>query len=261
MDRSRTFVKRGRTSTAAIVDELHATAIPDSETADTLWKLVDKNADGVLSRSEFSHAVAVIKKQAADDVSKRLELESGLEQSKRRSSFLCAIVGFLVLTVTILLAGNGALVYGLLEATKETHISASPPEGHQPTRLVDTNANSVSTATATRHVDLVDLPSHPEYLDTLTELTFDHGGTMLGFKIVGFAYYNSTDLDLYLQPEYTMHITPANFVLSAGHGLPSDRRRRLQVGEISIPVGIGIAAAGGIITDSLKGIWNWAWGR
>jgi hypothetical protein len=45
MQKSRTFVKRGRTSTAAIVEELQANAVPDAQTADTLWKLVDKNND------------------------------------------------------------------------------------------------------------------------------------------------------------------------------------------------------------------------
>jgi hypothetical protein len=39
MNKSRTFVKRGRSSTAAIVEELQSSCIPDADTADSLWKL------------------------------------------------------------------------------------------------------------------------------------------------------------------------------------------------------------------------------
>jgi hypothetical protein len=96
---------------------------PDCPWIDTLVHRVDKNNDGVLSRAEFAHAIAVIKKSAADEVAKKLELEKGLEQSQRRSKFLWSLVLFLVPVVAILLAGNAGLVYGLLEVTKDTKIN------------------------------------------------------------------------------------------------------------------------------------------
>jgi hypothetical protein len=150
MNRSRTFVKKGRTSTAAIVEELQAAAIPDSETADALWKLVDKNNDGMLSRAEFAHAISVIKKQAADQVAEKVELEAGLLQSKRRSNLLCAIVAFMTIMIGILLAGNTGLVYGLLEMTKETKVEGG-------VLFAKSGGNVISTAEATFRVNATNL--------------------------------------------------------------------------------------------------------
>jgi hypothetical protein len=170
---------------------------------------------GVLSRAEFAHAIAVIKKQAADDLGQKMALEDSIQQSRRRQSFLCAVVGILILTVAVVLGGNVALVYSLIEATKETKVKHNETSGGRLSTLVDTRGNVVATASSSHAFSLLDLPSRREsgyHYNNLKKIKLalknnaTGGVEEVGFDVVGYRWYNSTSMDLYLATQRTLHI-------------------------------------------------------
>jgi hypothetical protein len=94
-------------------------------TSTDFFNLVDQDGSGTISRDEFEHVFKVINQHVSDEHAKEDVMTHQVVKAKRRSKFLFVIVGVLVSLVAVLLAGNTGLVYGLLEATKETRMISS----------------------------------------------------------------------------------------------------------------------------------------
>lgn len=137
----------------------------------------------------------------------------------------------------VFLAGSTlAVVY-----TRETHVdsNSSGPV------LVDNDDHAVSTGTAYAEVNLRTLPLNGPGFDynLLNDVRLPLGGRNLGFKVVGYEWYNTTDMDFFLAnfgPEgLTLHISNGSLIVSEGataaafFGDASEQadRRRLSIAK------------------------------
>jgi len=138
-------------------------------------------------------------------------------------------------TLVILVAMTMSVISGgIVIATRPTHVTGG--------RLVDSVGSSVGTAKLISFIDTKTLPargadfeySEIEYvkLDVTDPSTGSRVGKM-GLRLLGYHWYNSTDMDLFLETGYTLHIAKHTLALAPTkrdeYGLtpPEDRRRKL----------------------------------
>lgn len=114
----------------------------------------------------------------------------------------------------VFLAGSTlAVVY-----TRETHVdtNSSGPI------LVDNNDQTVATGSVQRMIDFTDLPSRgPDFpYNQISDIKLNLGGRKLGFKVVGYEWYNTTDMDMFLAnfgPDgLTLHMSNTSLTLGEG---------------------------------------------
>jgi hypothetical protein len=257
---SRTFVKKGRNSTAAIVDQIRGEGT-DTSAAENLWSLVDKNKDGVLSKGEFAQAVAVIRKQVADDIQRTAEVEEREQKATRRARFFCCISAILGLIVLVLLAANTALTYWLIDITKEvkttpvpvtvlSEAGPAPKTSKGTTRLTAPDGRAVATSRAGETFMLGELPmlasrsaySKIEYLHFPLNMYEDGSLVQVetGFRVESWIWYNTSAMDWMLSEGGVLNIRngtsrfslpDTNATAYDDDGAASRRARALSLGR------------------------------
>ena len=101
------------------IDE-HDLAEKTNVRAERMFAKVDVDGDGVLSQGEFQSLYKAIEKEVHAEHVKEAHLTQEQSAARRRLKLLRGLSAVLILLVAVLLGGNAALVYALLEATKET---------------------------------------------------------------------------------------------------------------------------------------------
>jgi len=120
--------------------------------------------------------------------------------------------------------------------TRPTHTGGDDLSGG--TTLLAKNGEVVATATYEEEVSLAELPSQGASSDIYAQIKrvgWDTGaGAVIGFTVSGYVWYNTTDMDLFLDAGYTLHIADGDLHVSEGCcDLPdmssgiAQRRRRM----------------------------------
>ena len=200
---------------------------------DDLYTTIDADGDGVLSKPEFAKMYKLMKAKMDAEQKAAEDTHVKLTKSQRRGRLLCAGVSMAVPIMLILLLGNMGLVYTMLEMTKEVRTQNDGPDGGT---LVDANKHAVKTASVSTSLALWKLPILGETFD-YSSLDYVQlmlmGRGKVGFRTIGYHWYNTTDMDVFLERDQTLHITATTRVLAPtvtdDLGLtPIARRRNLQ---------------------------------
>ena len=104
----------GRATTALFDQVRDIDSEQGAVTADTLFANLDRDRDGIITKVEFRKMFEVVKAQVAKD-------HMLLTRSNRQKKMLLIGSSVLLLVVLILLGSIAALLYSMLEATKEMH--------------------------------------------------------------------------------------------------------------------------------------------
>ena len=140
----------------------------------------------------------------------------------------------LLAIVLAIIASTGAILAVVLTPV---HTSAENAIGG--TTLLDRDGEVVATATIEEAVDLAELPSQGADSTLYSQIKrvgwTTTNGARMGFTVSGYVWYNLTDMDIYLDAGYTMHIAGGADGLSVSDGivLPEmaggiAQRRRLE---------------------------------
>jgi len=123
-------------------------------------------------------------------------------------------------------------------ATRELHaMPMSRNQGSQGGQLVGPNNEPIAAAQMVLHRPLTDLPNSA--LDKLQSINFEVNGVKRFFHVAGYAWYNTTDMDLFLTLGYTLHVTSGESYLVPGihmDGLEERRRRMFFCGGLCLVV-------------------------
>ena len=102
--------------------------------------------------------------------------------------------------------------------TRPTHTGGDDLSGG--TTLLAKNGEVVATATYEEEVSLAELPSQGASSDIYAQIKrvgWDTGaGAVMGFTVNGYVWYNNTDMDLFLDAGYTLHIADGDLHVSEG---------------------------------------------
>ena len=189
-----------------------------------------------------------------------------------------AIIGAtIVLLFSMVLLGGSTMA---IVFTRETHVdtNSSGPI------LVDNNNQVVASGTVVHSTPLHLLPAQEgnDY-SSLTVVQVPPslvGGTTIGFKVVGYAHINQTDMDLFLvsldSDGLTLHISNGTLTLSEGtpaswfvtYDAPERRRLSMSRGRqlaapaawcLANPIACGVAI--NVISNVVTEAGKWAWGK
>jgi len=223
-------------------------------TMDSLFSEIDRDGNGSISKEEFSRVFGVIRDSVHEEHEK-------LARSKRKSAILCTAVGMLVAFLGILLAGNTGLVWWMIRLNKDTHIMGNSSE------LVDSTNHLVGTGKVATVRDIVQAPAQgAEYdysqIESVSMTVIDSDSNLpgkLSLRSIGSFWYNSTDMDFFLETGLTLHISKglmrlAPTLKNAFGATPAARRR-----ELFLCAGVCIGAV--IFASAYVGAVAYAWAR
>jgi hypothetical protein len=174
---------RASTHTQAINQEFKKGKV-DGLNDEELWKLIDVDGNGTISRDEFKKMCSVLRQRVVRDHEVEGQLQDEALRAKRRSKFLCTAVSFLVLLVAILLGGNTALSFVVAKIAAEVHAPhrqsnltritdpTSSPISDGATMLTDNAGRPIATTTLQETYLLADLPRMPIDYDKIDTLSF-----------------------------------------------------------------------------------------
>jgi len=92
---------------------------------ESLFAMVDTDGSGTIDQTEFDQLYEVIKNETHEELQREELLRVRLQKTKRRMHVFIYAISFLSLFVAIILAGNAALVYMLLDVVKDTAASST----------------------------------------------------------------------------------------------------------------------------------------
>jgi uncharacterized membrane protein len=210
-------------------------------TMDSLFSEIDRDGNGSISKEEFGRVFSAIRDSVHEEHEK-------LARSKRKSAILCTAVGMLVAFLGILLAGNTGLVWWMIRLNKDIHIRGNSSQ------LVDSKDHVVGTSKILNVNDLLTVPKLGAKYDysqiesiqmTVKDPELEQTG-VLALNTVGSFWYNSTDMDFFLETGLTLHISQGLMRLaptfrSASGATPSAHRRKMF-----IPVIYGLYVIGAV---------------
>lgn len=103
----------------------------------------DANGDGTIDAKEFEEVYKLMRRAISEEQTQKRASRSTTAEAQRRSKQLATIAGVLVLFVALLLGGNGALMYVVVENAKSTKVE-SVSEGQTELRSMS-GAHAAST--------------------------------------------------------------------------------------------------------------------
>jgi hypothetical protein len=227
--------------TIVLQDKVRKLHEKNDVTMDSLFQDIDRDGNGSISKEEFSRVFSAIRVSVEEEHEK-------LARSKRKSAILCTAVAMLVAFLGILLAGNTGLVWWMIRLNKDTHIRGNSSQ------LVDSKDHVVGTSKILNVNDLLTVPKLGAKYDysqiesiqmTVKDPELEQTG-VLALNTVGSFWYNSTDMDFFLETGLTLHISQGLMRLaptfrSASGATPSAHRRKMF-----IPVIYGLYVIGAV---------------
>ena len=132
-----------------------------------------------------------------------------------RANQRALVLNLLFVLLAIVVSTSATLAVVL---TRPTHTGGDDLSGG--TTLLAKNGEVVATATYEEEVSLAELPSQGASSDIYAQIKrvgFDTGaGAVMGFTVSGYVWYNNTDMDLFLDAGYTLHIAEGDLHVSEG---------------------------------------------
>ena len=113
------------TPTARISRELSRIDQEDGPRKSIFFNMVDQDNSGTIDRAEFDKLYDDIKTEVQKEHERESKLESRVSRDRKRIRLLVILAVCLIGVVGLSVAVNAAVMFALLEATKETHVSMS----------------------------------------------------------------------------------------------------------------------------------------
>jgi hypothetical protein len=199
---------------STILESQIATVDEKTAQASKIFQSIDRNKDGSISEDEFTRAFDILQRVVRQN-------HDEIDRGKRRARFLCHMLVFCGLLLVINFAGNMALMYMLLQMTKDVKLERpSELNSEQGSIMTNRNGDPVATASTTRIFDdISELPLLGPTFDyisisrlQLPEIEFIpaynvNQTVMHGYRVEGYRWYTLTDMDLELSMDTTLQIT------------------------------------------------------
>lgn len=173
---------------------------------ESLFTMIDADGSGTIDKKEFDKLYGVISTHVKEEMQEAQRMQEKLGAAKRRTKLALMVLAVLVPLIVVLLGGNAALVYSLLEATKETHVAAGG------SALVNTDGTPVSTAAVYEEANFLSSIEMNDYvlpkneLKATTSMYLKDGDVEYFFKLAGIAFYSDTMADVFTDSGHVLAI-------------------------------------------------------